>query len=119
MSNRQVVVEFTQDFVDGKVGLDVLGAARVAGIVFSHVIRAFLWLVIFLLIIRWCVICGMQIRRASCVLTVDDQVQVFCSRFVCSKVFVSSFFCCFFLIVFLFDRFFCLIVCFCLIVFFF
>ena len=45
-SDRQVVV-FNQDFVDGKVGLDVLGAARVAGIVFSHVIRAFLWLVIF------------------------------------------------------------------------
>ena len=45
-SDRQVVV-FNQDFVDGKVGLDVLGAARVAGIVFSHVIRAFLWLVIY------------------------------------------------------------------------
>ena len=28
MSNRQVVVEFSQDFVDGKVGLDVLGSAQ-------------------------------------------------------------------------------------------
>ena len=34
MSDRQVVV-FSQDFVDGKVGLDVLGTVRVAGIVLA------------------------------------------------------------------------------------